>query len=294
MIERQREIAPERVWVLAGHSTLTNDLLLGALHERGVPAELVGSERVSRVARRCDLILGRLDVRPTLDGVDEGLSALADLQLRGMRVLNTASTLLACHDKLQTAIRLGRRGVPQPTTAHIDLGGPIPDLEYPVVVKPRFGSWGHDVVLCDSEKQLQRVLRRLRNRNWFKRHGVLLQALVEPFGFDLRAVVAGGRVVGAVRRVAAPGEWRTNIARGGSRSPIEPPDNACSLAVAAAAAVGGDVVGVDLLPLRDGGFVVLEVNGAVEFTHEYSRGAGDVFDDVAAFVADAATDAAAI
>jgi [lysine-biosynthesis-protein LysW]---L-2-aminoadipate ligase len=61
------------------------------------------------------------------------------------------------------------------------------------------------------------------------------------------------------------------------------------LAVAAAAAVGADIVGVDLLPLRDGRFVVLEVNGAVDFTSEYSLPEQDVFDEIAALAARAAT-----
>ena len=84
-------------------------------------------------------------------------------------------------------------------------------------------------------------------------------------------MVARDRVVGAIRRVAAPGEWRTNVALGGRREPLVPPREARELALAAATAVGGALVGIDLLPAEDG-FVVLEVNGAVEFTQAYSLG----------------------
>jgi hypothetical protein len=133
----------------------------------------------------------------------------------------------------------------------------------------------------ESHGQLKRCLRRLRDRTWFRRQGALVQALVPPAGFDLRVVVAGGRVVGAIERVAAAGEWRTNIALGGSRRAATPTPEACVLATYAAAAVAGDLVGVDLLPLANGDYVVLEVNGAVELTTDYSLAGRDVFEEVA-------------
>jgi glutathione synthase/RimK-type ligase-like ATP-grasp enzyme len=79
-----------------------------------------------------------------------------------------------------------------------------------------------------------------------------------------------------VKRIAPVGEWRTNVALGARREPVVPPPEACSIALAAAAAIGGDLVGVDLLPADVGTWVVLEVNGAVDFTSAYSLG-DDVF-----------------
>jgi len=94
--------------------------------------------------------------------------------------------------------------------------------------------------------------------------------------WDLRVVVSGGQVVGGARRVAAPGEWRTNIALGGHIEAASPPPLARKLALEAAAAIRGDLVGIDLLPLGDG-FVVSEVNGAVDFRPPYALGPGNVF-----------------
>ncbi len=108
-----------------------------------------------------------------------------------------------------------------------------------------------------------------------------MQELVPPCGYDLRVVVAGGEVVGSVRRLAAPGEWRTNVALGGRRLPASVPAPARGLALAAAAALGADLVGVDLLPLQNGGWTVLELNGAADFTVEYSLPGRDVFDETA-------------
>jgi [lysine-biosynthesis-protein LysW]--L-2-aminoadipate ligase len=288
-VEQQVEIPTGAVWVVAGRSTAASELLVGALRERGVNAELIPPAQLSGLAGSEDVVLGRLDVQPTLDGVEDGIWELLRAARRGILVLNPASSLVACHDKLQTALRLCRLGIPHPATAHVGWRTPPPDVEYPVVLKPRFGSWGRDVWLCESRRELRRCLRRLRDRAWFQRQGVLVQALIPPAGFDLRLIVAGGQVVGAIERVAAPGEWRTNIALGGSRRRVEPTPDARVIATYAAAAVDGDVVGVDLLPLPDGRYVVLEVNGAVEFTHEYSLADRDVFDEVARVVAGGAT-----
>jgi glutathione synthase/RimK-type ligase-like ATP-grasp enzyme len=118
-------------------------------------------------------------------------------------------------------------------------------------------------------------------RTWFTRHGALVQELVSPPLRDLRVIVAGGHVVGAAAREAQEGEWRTNVSLGGRLVPAVPAREARRLALAAVEAVGGDLVGVDLLPLENGGFVVLELNGAAEFDHRYSQPGTDVFVEAA-------------
>ena len=226
-----------------------------------------------------DAALGRLDVRPTLDGVDDGLWALGVLAARGVVVLNPASSLLAAHDKLLTARLLRRAGLPHPATRLVrgDRADSLP--EPPVVVKPRHGSWGRSVTLCRTEAELVAELARIAEETWYAAHGALVQDLVPPLGHDLRLVVAGERVVGCVRRVAAEGEWRTNVALGARRVVAEAPPGAVQIALAAANEVAGALVGVDLLPTAHG-FAVLEVNGAVEFTSDYRRD-GDVFREAA-------------
>jgi glutathione synthase/RimK-type ligase-like ATP-grasp enzyme len=145
------------------------------------------------------------------------------------------------------------------------------------VIKPRYGSWGADVFRCDDGPELHRCLELLPDKHWFRTQGAIVQDLIPPRGWDLRLIVAAGRVIGAVSRVAAPGEWRTNVALGAVRAPVlDPPAEACALAIAAAEAVDGSLVGVDLLPTPGGGYVVLELNGACDFTPEYSR-EDDVF-----------------
>jgi RimK family alpha-L-glutamate ligase len=222
-----------------------------------------------------DIALGRLDVRPGLDGVEDGLWALDLLARRGVTVLNGAEPLLRAHDKVATARALVRAGLPHPCTRLVLPGRPFPAVRPPVVVKPRFGSWGRDVVLCATEQALTAELEALGERPWFPVHGAVVQELIPPRGYDVRLVFAAGELIGVIERRAAPGEWRTNVALGGSRNPYVPDAEMVELARAAALVSELDLVGVDLLP-ANGSWVVLELNGAVDFTQEYAPD-GDPF-----------------
>ena len=254
--------------IVAQRRTATN-VALAAAAPHGVDARILTPEQAASLLQPGAAALGRLDVVEGLDGVEDGLWALGSLAGRGVRVLNRAGALLAAHDKMLTARVLTRAGLPHPRTRILHPGSVVPDWEGPVVVKPRFGSWGRDVELCEDEVALRRHLHSLEHRLWFQRHGAVLQELVPPAGSDLRVVVAAGVPVGAIARVAAVGEWRTNIALGGTRVAVEPPSEALELAVRAADAAGAELLGVDLLPDGAGGHTVLELNGAVDFTREY-------------------------
>jgi RimK family alpha-L-glutamate ligase len=217
-----------------------------------------------------DVALGRLDVLSSLDGIEPGFWALDQIAKNGVRLLNPPRAVIAAHDKLETADALAEAGLPHPRTEKLVDGGGSVGLEFPIVVKPPFGSWGEDVALCRDSQELELHLEEIRERPWFPVTGAVVQELVPPVGHDLRLIVAGGCVVGAIERVAPPGEWRTNVALGGSRRPTAPPPRACDLAVAAAAALGIDLVGVDLLPTGAGEYTVIELNGAADFTSEYN------------------------
>ena len=186
-------------------------------------------------------------------------------------MLNPPLALHLAHDKLATASALGGAALPHPRTQAVFSADAQAPLPFPLVVKPRYGSWGRDVMLCPNELVYRRALDVLRTRKWFAATGAIVQQLVPPLGHDLRVVVAAGDVIGAVKRVAPQGEWRTNVALGATRFRADPSPAACELAIAAAAAIGADLVGVDLLPVGPGRHVVLELNGAVDFAPMYSR-----------------------
>src|SRR5579864_684571 len=265
-----------RFVVVAHRCTETNEALVAAAAALGVTAAVLPPRDALRILEPGDVALGRLDVREGLDGVESGSLELERMNAAGVEVLNRPSALVAAHDKLLTARALRLAGLPHPHTWLIAEGMPTPAPELPLVLKPRFGSWGRDVVLCRTAADLDAALEHAALSGWFREHGALAQELVPPQGWDLRVVVAGGRVVGAARRVAAPGEWRTNVSLGGRSEPVAPPALARTLALAAAAAVRGDLIGVDLLPTHNG-FVIAELNGAVDFRPYYSLDAEDMY-----------------
>jgi RimK family alpha-L-glutamate ligase len=264
-----------RIVIVAERPSATNRALVAAFRRSGVPAlRLAGRRlRAARLVGRLDgaLLLGRADVSRRLDGVGVAFWELRRLEREGWPVLNGSRTLLRCHDKLQTARHLHRARLPHPRIVVLRQAEAVPPFAGPYVVKPRFGSWGRDVERCEDERELRRCLRRLARRRWFRAQGALVQEYLANPAVDLRLIVAAGQVVGAIERIAAAGEWRTNVSLGGTRRPLEPPPAACTLARAAAAAVGGDLVGVDLLPHADGGYSVIELNGAVDFTDLYGE-----------------------
>jgi RimK family alpha-L-glutamate ligase len=288
---RRPKLPGRRLAIVAYNSNPTNLGLLSAASKFGLDAFIIPPEAVAGQLRAFDLALGRLDVLPTVDGPEPGLEELRRLEDKGVHVLNRAGALLCAHDKLATALRLSAFGLPHPRTAHIGAGCDFA-FSFPVVVKPRFGSWGRDVTLCPSRVALERCLRDLRRKAWFRRQGALVQEFVQPRGRDLRLLVVAGEIVGAVERIAAPGEWRTNISLGGRRSACAPPPQACLLAQGAAAALGTDLAGVDLLPNGQSGWVILEVNGAVEFSADYSVDGESVFGRVVRVLAETARAAA--
>jgi RimK family alpha-L-glutamate ligase len=266
---RARLPHPHRVdFAVIAHQLSDTNVALAARGWQGADSHLFAPRDALLNLRAGDIALNRLDVSTHLDGVEDGLWIVNQLEAEGVHIFNRPSALLAAHDKLITARLLTKAGIPHPRTRRLHHAATLDGLALPVVVKPRFGSWGRDVELCGDRRAFADYIRRMQRRDWWRTGGVV-QELVPPRSNDLRVIVAGDEVVGAAARVAAPGEWRTNVALGGRSLAATPPAEACELALAAARALGIDFAGVDLLP-DEGGWVVLEVNGAVDVTPAYS------------------------
>jgi [lysine-biosynthesis-protein LysW]---L-2-aminoadipate ligase len=271
--------------VVAHRRSATNDALVAAAQAWGLDAELIDPKRALALLEPGDIALARLDVREQLDGIERGTGELERLVAGGVDVRNPPAALVVAHDKLLTARTLRLAGLPHPHTTLLSASVPTPFPDLPVVLKPRFGSWGREVERCSTVEELEPAFVRLQAKPWFREHGALAQELVEPRGWDLRIVVAGGQVVGAACRIARSGEWRTNAALGAQVVPVDPPPIAQALALSAARAARADLVGVDLLPTRNG-FVILELNGAVDFRPVYAPQRDVFFEAVGALLED--------
>lgn len=197
----------------------------------------------------------------SLEQVIFRMDALHRLEAKGVPVLNPPKAVEAAVDKYLALAMLEAGGLPVPKTwvgesaseallAFEALGGDV-------IVKPLFGSEGRGLVRVSDPGLALRTFRTL------ERLGCVLyvQSHVSNPGYDIRAFVLGGQVLGAIRRFASDGEWRTNVAVGGRPEPCQLEPEAERFALRSARAVGTVMAGVDLLPdLENGGWVVLEVN----------------------------------
>src|SRR6266849_6513858 len=165
---------------------------------------------------------------------------------RGMRT--RVVDVLACNLVLERG-----RGDIKDLVAHV--GG------LPAILKLIQGTQGVGVMIAHSEAEVESILATL----WDLGQEILLQEFIaESRGRDVRALVVGDRVAGAMRREARSGEFRSNLHRGGEGSALELSPDYAQAAVRAARVLGLDVAGVDLLE-AEGGPKVMEVNSSPGF-----------------------------
>jgi RimK family alpha-L-glutamate ligase len=206
-----------------------------------------------------DAVLARIIPAGSLDQIIYRVDALHWIEARGVPVMNPPKAIERSVDKFLTTALLQQAGLPTPETIVCERAADAIAAARAlgdVVVKPMFGSMGHGMMRVSDPDIAFRVFTTLEQ----VRAVFYLQRAVDHGGRDIRAFIVGGRVIAAIER-RSHDDWRTNVARGGSARPFELPDEWERLAIGAAAVVGADYAGVDLLPSRDGGVFVLEVNG---------------------------------
>jgi ribosomal protein S6--L-glutamate ligase len=234
---------------------------------------------------RCDLLLQRDGPRLFHRGVEiepaavrvviprigasitgYGLSVLHQFDLMGVPVLNGAVGIGRSRDKLRALQLLARAGLAIPRTALCRYRDEVPAAVelvggLPCIIKLVRGAQGVGVMIASTMAEVTGLLDTL----WTLGQEILIQELVkESRGRDVRALVIGDQVVGAMRRTARAGEFRSNIHRGGAATRLDLPADYARAAIQAARVVGLEVAGVDLLEASDGP-MIMEVNSSPGF-----------------------------
>jgi [lysine-biosynthesis-protein LysW]---L-2-aminoadipate ligase len=205
-------------------------------------------------------------------------SALRILNDWGIPTVNTAHVADVCGNKLVTSSALVRAGVPS-TRIKVAFTPEsavkaIEEIGYPVVLKPAVGSWGRLLSKINDRDAAETVLEHKEILGSYHHSIYYIQEFIRKPGRDIRAFVIGDETVAAIYRASE--HWITNTARGAQASncPITPELN--KICVAAARAVGGGVVGVDVLEDKDRGYLVIEVNYTIEFRNSIATTGVDI------------------
>jgi [lysine-biosynthesis-protein LysW]--L-2-aminoadipate ligase len=255
-----------KIGVLCSRVRIEEKMLFAAFQERGVdyerldPRKLIialdgaGSQPYGAVLVRCLSHSRAFYLTRWLEG-------------QGISTISPHRVIATCGDKLLTSAALQEAGLPIPHTV-IALSAEaaleaIEQMGYPVVLKPPMGSWGRLLVRVNDRDAAEAIVEHKATLGGYAHGTFYIQEYVDKPGRDIRTMVVGDQVIYAIYRHSA--HWITNTARGGEAEPCPLRPDIVHLSRAAAQAVGGGVVAVDLLETTDGKLLVNEINHTPEF-----------------------------
>ncbi|MFL7810742.1 MAG: lysine biosynthesis protein LysX, partial [Anaerolineae bacterium] len=206
------------------------------------------------------------------------LYALRILNDWGLPSVNTYEVANTCGNKLLTTSALVRAGIPTPRTCVAftpeSALQAIEEMGYPVVLKPGVGSWGRLLSKVNDREAAEAILEHKKVLGSYHHSVYYIQEYVEKHGRDIRAFVVGDETICAIYRTSP--HWITNTARGGEASNCPVTDDLHELCVAAARAVGGGVVALDIFEDQDKGMLVNEINYTMEFRNSIDTTGVDI------------------
>lgn len=196
------------------------------------------------------------------------LHATAALEGMGAKVINSLHTGIYAGNKLFTHMILQEHGIPTPfatVTFSKDAAlGALDNLGYPRVIKPTVGSWGRMVTKLNNKESAEGIIEeREKMYPIYQIH--YLEEFVERPPRDIRAIVIGDRVAGAIYRNSSGENWKTNTHLGGTAEVCEITNELEDICIKASRAVMGEIVGVDLMESKEKGLVVHEINNTTEY-----------------------------
>ncbi len=200
---------------------------------------------------------------------NRGLHLTYCLEQIGLPVVNSFSVSEICGNKLITSLILKKNNVPTPKTTFAfsteSARECMKKLGFPLVVKPIIGSWGRGVYQIKDQSMADMMLdSRQENDNSFSRI-YYFQELIDRPSRDIRCIVIGDQIVASVFRYSSENEWRTNVAVGGRTEMAPLTSELKEIVLKASNAIGGGILGVDLMEDKERGYLVHEVNNTVEF-----------------------------
>lgn len=256
-----------KVAVLYSRVRVEERWIFEALEKRGIPYDKIDDRQTVLLLsdpgkwRDYDVVIERsLSYK-------NGLYITQVLNSWGIPTVNMSSVAATCGDKLTTSVVLNKAGIPQPRvwvafTPEAALET-MEQIGYPIVMKPVIGSWGRLLAKINDREAAEAILEHKDLLGSFQHSVFYMQEFIKKPGRDIRSFVIGDQTVCAIYRQSS--HWITNTARGGKAEicPVTPEIHEISLA--AANAVGGGAIAVDLLEDPDRGYLVNEVNHTMEF-----------------------------
>ena len=270
-----------KLWMLGNRlttETYERERFVEEADKYGIDFSLVFADEIDLIVSRDDRksIRFRNDIVPLPDvllartGSGTGyfnLSVLRQFERLNVPTLPNSASIEASKDKMYANQILAQAGLPIPKTMLTRFPCKAELVEkvvgFPCVLKVVTGSHGKGVYLCETPKQFE-DLSELVSSIDFKNSMIIQEYIKESEGRDLRVIVIGGRVVGAMQRKSTDGSFKANISRGGEGTPFEVDDEMEMLAVQVAKTLDLDIAGVDLLFHTDG-YKICEANSAPGF-----------------------------
>jgi [lysine-biosynthesis-protein LysW]--L-2-aminoadipate ligase len=254
-----------KVGVLCSRIRVEEKLLIQEMERRGVDMEIIDDRQIILEIRGngwdYDVILERCINH------SRALYALRIFNDWGLPTVNTFEVANTCGNKLLTTSALVRAGIPTPRTRVAftpeSALQAIEEMGYPVVLKPGVGSWGRLLSKVNDREAAEAILEHKKVLGSYHHSVYYIQEYIEKHGRDIRAFVVGDETICAIYRTSP--HWITNTARGGEATNCPVTPELGELCVAAARAVGGGVVALDVFEDQDRGMLINEINYTMEF-----------------------------
>jgi [lysine-biosynthesis-protein LysW]--L-2-aminoadipate ligase len=278
-----------KIGVICSRVRVEEKLLFAALQERGVDYDRIDPREIvfdlnGNDQGKYDVMLVRCLSHSQTYYLTRWLESV------GMPAVSPHHVVATCGDKLLTSAALQKAGVPIPRTlvaftpeAALEA---IEEIGYPAVLKPLHGSWGRLLARVSDRYAAEAILEHKKTLGGYQHSIFYIQEYVEKPGRDIRSFVAGDETIAAIYRNSP--HWITNTARGGDASncPITPEIDRISRA--AAQAVGGGVVAIDIFEAPDDRLLVSEVNHTPEFRNSIAPTGVDISGKIIDYVLEVA------